>query len=356
MGLKTSRASNGRPPTVSVVVPCFRYGRFLPACVESVLTQDGVEVRVLIIDDASPDDSADVAKRLAASDDRIEVAVHEVNRGHIATYNEGLLDWAEGQYSVLLSADDLLTPGALKRAVGVLERDRQLGFVYGRPVRFADGVLPPARTRMTGVNTWNGIDWLRRVCRLRHSVISTPEVVVRTALQKQLGGYLPELPHTGDIEMWLRFAAHANVAYIKGADQAYYRMHSSNMTHARVPVVDLQQRKAAFDVIFQHHGSRIPGAEGIRAELNRGLAREALWAACSAYDRRQLDEVPVDELEAFARDTYPSVSRLREYWALQWRRRVGPEACARAHPLLISTVTRRLRSELWWRHWAREGI
>ena len=54
-------ASQGSRPTVSVVIPCYRYGRFLPACVQSVLDQDGVDVRVLIIDDASPDDSAEVA-------------------------------------------------------------------------------------------------------------------------------------------------------------------------------------------------------------------------------------------------------------------------------------------------------
>src|SRR3954453_7878821 len=85
-----------RLSTVSVVIPCYRYGDYLPASVRSALdNQPGVDVRVLIIDDASPDDSADKAHALAASDDRIEVWVHEQNRGHIATYNEGLLEWAD---------------------------------------------------------------------------------------------------------------------------------------------------------------------------------------------------------------------------------------------------------------------
>ena len=108
-------------PTVSVVIPCYCYGRFLRDSVGSALNQDGVDVRVLIIDDASPDDSWDVAEALAAEDDRVEVRRHRVNQGHIATYNEGLLEWAEGDYSVLISADDLLTPGALARATSVLD-------------------------------------------------------------------------------------------------------------------------------------------------------------------------------------------------------------------------------------------
>ena len=60
---------------VDVVIPCYNYGRFLAGCVAGVLDdQPGVDVRVLIIDDASQDDSAEVAQKLAAADDRIEVA------------------------------------------------------------------------------------------------------------------------------------------------------------------------------------------------------------------------------------------------------------------------------------------
>ena len=116
-------------PSVSVVIPCYKYGRFLPGCVRSVLDQEGVDVRVLIIDDASPDDSAQVALDLAADDERVEARVHEVNKGHIATYNEGLLEWADGDYSVLISADDLHDA----RLAG--PRDRRHGGQPGHRVR-----------------------------------------------------------------------------------------------------------------------------------------------------------------------------------------------------------------------------
>jgi len=101
---------------VDVIIPCYKYARYLAACVESVLTQDGVDVRALVIDDASPDETPSVAARLTAQDPRVEYRRHTANRGHIATYNEGLLEWADGDYCVLMSADDRLTPGALRRA------------------------------------------------------------------------------------------------------------------------------------------------------------------------------------------------------------------------------------------------
>jgi glycosyltransferase involved in cell wall biosynthesis len=107
-------------PTIDVVVPCYNYGRHLPDCIDSLLTQDGCDLRVLIIDDASTDGSAAVARALAAKDSRVSVLVHEANRGHIATYNEGIA-WSSADYFLLLSADDALVPDALARAIAIME-------------------------------------------------------------------------------------------------------------------------------------------------------------------------------------------------------------------------------------------
>jgi glycosyltransferase involved in cell wall biosynthesis len=348
---------NGSRPTVSVVIPCYGYGRFLHDCVASVLGQEGVDVRVLIIDDASPDDSADVAIRLAADEERVEVRRHEHNRGHIATYNEGLLDWADGDYAILLSADDLLTPGAVARATAVLEAHPNVGFVYGHPLRFDDAEpIPVARNFQTGVNVWPGLEWFRIMCRLGHPVVSSPEVVVRTSVQKQIGGYDAALTHTGDHEMWMRFAVHSDVAFVKGVDQAYYRTHGENMTNQRVPRIDLAQRKAAYDAIFEAHGDKIPESGGLRRLAHRTIAKEALWSACHAYHRGAVDADLVADLLQFARDTYPETARLPEYWGLRWRQRVGPEVCAALRPVMVPAAYRGLRSRLWWRHWRREGV
>src|SRR5689334_15770962 len=107
-------------PSVDVIVPCYCYGHFLRECVPSVLPRSHSSLRVLIIDDASPDSSGEIADRLAQEDNRVTVRRHSDNRGHIATYNEGL-EWSAGEYLLLLSADDYLLPGALRRAVAVFE-------------------------------------------------------------------------------------------------------------------------------------------------------------------------------------------------------------------------------------------
>src|SRR5580692_6786433 len=104
---------------IDVIVPCYNYGRFLDQCVNSVLGQVGVDVRVLVIDDASPDNTAEIAAALAREDPRVNVVRHNKNKGHIKTYNEGI-EWASADYMLLLSADDYLLPGALARATKLM--------------------------------------------------------------------------------------------------------------------------------------------------------------------------------------------------------------------------------------------
>src|SRR5690242_7106353 len=103
-----------------VIIPCYNYGRFLHSCVKSVLSQTGCSVRALILNDCSADNSLEIARAIAAEDARVEVIHHEQNKGHIATYNEGI-DWDRADYMLLLSADDLLAPGALSRAIDLME-------------------------------------------------------------------------------------------------------------------------------------------------------------------------------------------------------------------------------------------
>src|SRR3954453_18503705 len=119
---------------VDIVIPCYNYGRFLEPCVRSVLAQSVRDLRVLIIDDGSSDDSLSVAKSLAERDPRVSVISHPRNWGHIATYNEGI-EWASAYYFLLLSADDLLVPGALERAARIMDANSDVVLVHG------DGII-----------------------------------------------------------------------------------------------------------------------------------------------------------------------------------------------------------------------
>ncbi|MFN0030063.1 MAG: glycosyltransferase family 2 protein [Acidimicrobiales bacterium] len=342
-------------PVLDIVIPCYNYGQYLPACVRSALEQPGVEVRVLVIDDCSTDDSLAVARSLAAADPRVEVVHHAVNRGHIATYNEGLIDWSSGDYVVLLSADDLLAPGALQRACDVMEANPKVGLVYGwAPYFERNDDLPDPRLTRRGVRRWDGIDWIAGRCRDGHNVISSPEVVLRRSVQQQVGGYRPQFPHAGDLEMWLRVAAVSDVAYIEGVPQAYYRVHTSSMqrTIYNTNVIDLVQRRDVFDRFFDEH-PHLPEARALHARARLALAREALVGACRAIEHG--DAAGADELEDMASSLSPNASRTSPAVGLRWRRLLGSTWCQRSRLYVPAAAMRRAKSIYRRERWKRHG-
>ena len=293
---------------VDVIIPCYNYAHFLRECVQSVLTQDKVEVRALIIDDESPDNTPEVAAKLTREDHRVEYRRHEKNKGHIATYNEGL-DWASGDYLLLLSADDLLTPGALARATRLMDIHTELGFSFGKAIvtdnPSAHWLFQEEECRwriLTGPEFWELN--IERV----GDLVRTPTAVVRTSLQKRVGGYRKDLPHTGDLEMWMRLAAHASVGALN-ADQAFYRVHGQNM-HA-IDFADrdtvFQQHWEAFEGLFREFGDRIPGSERLQQRARRALALHTLSKASKSFERG--DAMSCETLLDAALLQYPQLSK-----------------------------------------------
>lgn len=348
-------------PAVDVVIPCYRYGAMLPDAVRSVLDQHGVEIRVLIIDDSSDDGSAEVAQALAERDNRIDVRVHESNRGHIVTFNEGVLEWASAEYTLLLSADDMLAPGALSRATALLDAHPGVGFVYGNAPLW-DGSLP-LPVGATGGPHWiiyPGAPWLRRRFTSSANCVFTPSVVTRTSVQKQVGGYNPELLHTSDFEMWMRFALHGDVGFVAGIDQAYARTHGANMSDAYnfrdSGVADLEMRLLAFSALLRRSNGRLPDAAALERQMRRKLARSALLRVGRAYDKGRLQPEHSAQLVEFARDTVGDVSTLPEWHTLRLRQRLGVRWTPMFRLFVLTAAGRRVR-RLWReRRFVRRGI
>lgn len=312
------RASRPLPlttrPTISVVIPCYNYGRYLPDAVASALDQAGVDVDVLVVDDASTDGSAEVALELARHDDRVDVLLHEENRGHIQTYNDGLAK-VSGDYVVLLSADDMLAPDALTRAAALLESRPRVGLVYGFARSFEE-TPPAADLRPRSWSVWSGPDWFEVSARRGRCFLSSPEAVMRREALAETDGYDVRLPHSGDWDMWMRTAVRWDVGRVNGATQAFYRVHASNMHLTRFSgwLRDLEERRKAVDVIF---GERAPGVSWV-ADLHptatRALAVEALRRGMAAQ-RDAPDGPGIEAYLEFASAVHPDV-RSTLWWRL----------------------------------------
>jgi hypothetical protein len=316
---------------VDVFIPCYNYGRFLSQCVNSVLDQAGVDVRILIIDDASPDNTAEVAAALARENPRVTVIRHSTNKGHINTYNEGI-KWASADYMLLLSADDYLSPGALRRATDLMDAHPEVGFTFGNAIELSDsGKETPTKSIFKATRILEGREFI--ALSGAENLVTTCSAVVRTELQKHLGGYRNELPHTGDMEMWLSFAAHASVGFIS-ACQGVYRCHSANMSTryyfisgGRViytkngRLADLQQRKSALDCFFERCNDVMPRYEYLCCRLYRRLSQLAVGRASAAFNEGDMEESR--QLSQFALAVCPEIKSSLAWAKLTCKRWMG---------------------------------
>jgi len=217
-------------PHVSFVVPCHNYGRFLGAALESLLAQSVPELEIIVVDDASTDETMAVALRYSG-DPRVRLVRHEQNQGHLRTYDHGL-SVARGAYVALLSADDVcLDRDAVAKQLALFESDMEVGIVYSghlilRPDGTTSTVLPWPVDRIRSTrDEFADLIW--------GNYITHSGTLLRAEVQRELGSYDPRLPHTGDWDMWLRAAARHRVGYV--AQPLYgYRMHGGNMRHRRI--------------------------------------------------------------------------------------------------------------------------
>lgn len=112
-------------PLVSVIIPSYNHGKYLPDAVKSIRDQDYNSVEVIIVDDGSTDNTTDIVKALPGVK-----YIHQHNQGLSAARNTGIKN-SGGEMLIFLDADDWLLPGAIKVNVAELQANEKLAFVSG---------------------------------------------------------------------------------------------------------------------------------------------------------------------------------------------------------------------------------
>ncbi|MFF5396690.1 glycosyltransferase family 2 protein [Peribacillus butanolivorans] len=95
-------------PILSIIVPIYNVEKYLPQCIESILTQTFTDYELILVDDGSPDKCSDICEEYAIKDSRIKV-IHKTNGGLVSARKAGL-EIAVGQYVGFVDSDDWIEP------------------------------------------------------------------------------------------------------------------------------------------------------------------------------------------------------------------------------------------------------
>jgi glycosyltransferase involved in cell wall biosynthesis len=118
-------SDNSLNPMVSVIIPCYNHGQYLPEAIESVLSQGYPQIEIIVVDDGSVDDTKKVCETFPGVQH-----VYQHNQGLSAARNTGIIK-SKGEFLVFLDADDWLLAHAITTNLQYLLDDPELAFVSG---------------------------------------------------------------------------------------------------------------------------------------------------------------------------------------------------------------------------------
>lgn len=165
------RMSNPSLPLVSVIVPVFNGERFLAAALHSILAQDYENFEIIVVDDGSVDNSANIAQSLK----KVHY-IYQSNQGVSTARNVGIAS-SHGEFIAFLDQDDLWTPNKLRVQIIHLLEHPEIGYTIARQKFF----LEPG----TGLPPWLKEDFL-----LKDQIGFLPgTLVVRKSVFEQVGNF-----------------------------------------------------------------------------------------------------------------------------------------------------------------------
>jgi glycosyltransferase involved in cell wall biosynthesis len=230
-------------PKVSVLIPTFEYGRFLPEAIESVLAQDFRDYELVISDDASQDDSAAVIRRYASQDSRIRYKLHERNIGMVANWNWCLQE-ARAEYVKYVFGDDCLpSVNALSKMVAMLDNEpRAVIAASARLILDESSQVMEVWSELGAPGFQKGADVIIRCMQLDRNLVGEPSSLLFRRIPAARG-FDPTFRQVVDQEMWFHLLESAGLVYTSEPLCAF-RRHPAQQT-----VVNEKQQLSSGEVM-----------------------------------------------------------------------------------------------------------
>ena len=224
---------------VSVIIPVYNRAEYLRHAVESVLNQTHPYYEVIIVDDASTDNTAETAASF--DDERIRVIQNDQNRGVSYSRNRGIF---ESRYRLiaLLDSDDAWLPNKLEFQTAFLDKHSTLNVVHTEEIWIRNGV----RVNQKKHHRKSGGDIFVRSLEL--CLMSPSSIMLKKNIFDRYGFFDEELIVCEDYDMWLRITAAEEVGFIETPLIQKYGGHSDQLSRA-YPAMDRYRVKSLLKIM-----------------------------------------------------------------------------------------------------------
>jgi len=271
---------------VSVIIPCYKMGRYVGEALESVGSQTYSDWEIVVVDDAGPEDGtrlmvAEFARRFP--DHRVEFLRNETNRGVSAARNTAV-HIAKGRLLAFLDPDDLWLPDKLLKQLQVFEADKTAALVYSqaRILRSGAGINFSPGIEITGNPPENETTAATLAVANGMLMFAISSLVIKRETFDAVGGFRENLPFQNEDRLLIGSCAlFGRMAWVS-EPLCVYRMHDGSVTTtvikkeiAHLVEFDLVARIALW-LRYQPHG-RIIGSQ-----IVNGILRERLLQTLAA--------------------------------------------------------------------------
>lgn len=213
--------TNHRPQElISVVIPCYNHGKYLPDAIDSVLSQNHKNIEIVVVDDGSTDCTKEVVCSRYAGTGLVKY-IYQRNQGLSAARNTGIAN-SHGKYFVFLDADDWLVENALTTNISFLQANKLAAFVSGGHIIINDHEhYREEKSEMIDGNYYTEM--------LRRNYIGMHAAVMYQKWVFDEFRFDTKLKASEDYDLYLHVARKYPVCHHKHTI-AVYRFHDSNMS------------------------------------------------------------------------------------------------------------------------------
>jgi glycosyltransferase involved in cell wall biosynthesis len=211
----------------------YNYARFLPGCLDALLSQTYGDYEIIVIDDCSTDDSLQAVQPYL-SDGRVRLIAHERNAGFAASLIEGTEELSRGRFLMVMSADDLaLRADAIEKQMAPMLADEGVVLSFSGASRFFSetGEVFDVHRSFDDDVVLDAREAFRRFLTDRRVWAMHSGAICRKSAYDASGGYPRDIATAVDYALWVRIAQEGSVAYC--ADSLYgYRAHATQMSRS----------------------------------------------------------------------------------------------------------------------------